>query len=51
MLNGITAAFVLQELTTLSLRERNLGYLLHVIFLGRPPALAEFTCSRRPPRT
>jgi AcrR family transcriptional regulator len=42
MLNGVTAAFVLQELVDSDLRERNLGYLLHVIAAGRRPRLAEF---------
>lgn len=42
MLNGVTAAFVLQELVDTDLLERNLGYLLHAIASGRLPHLAEF---------
>ncbi len=41
MLNGVTAAFVLQELVDAELTERNLGYLRHVITAGRQPRLAE----------
>ena len=42
MLNGVTAAFVLQELADPDLRERNTAYLLHAIAAGQRPGLAQF---------
>ncbi len=42
MLNGITAAFVLQEQADPGLQERNLAYLGDALTSGRHPRLAEF---------
>lgn len=42
MLNGVTAAFVLQEVGDPQLRERNAAYLQHAIASGEHPRLAEF---------
>ena len=42
MLNGVTAAFALQELADPHLRERNTAYLRQAIASGRRPRLARF---------
>jgi hypothetical protein len=42
MLNGVTAAFVLQELGDPERQERNIAYLQHAIASGEHPRLAEF---------
>lgn len=42
MLNGITAAFVLQEQADASLQARNLAYLGHALTSGSHPRLASF---------
>jgi AcrR family transcriptional regulator len=42
MLNGVTAAFVLQELGDPELQERNIAYLQQAIASGEHPCLAEF---------
>jgi AcrR family transcriptional regulator len=41
MLNGVTAAFALQELADPGLRERNTAYLQHAIVCGQRPRLAQ----------
>lgn len=41
MLNGITAAFALQEEADPALRERNMAYLQHALTAGEHPRLAE----------
>lgn len=43
MLNGLTAAFVLQEQSDPGLQERNFAYLGHAIASGAHPRLAELT--------
>jgi hypothetical protein len=43
MLNGITAAFVLQEQADSTLQARNLRYLQHALASGDYPRLAELT--------
>ena len=42
MLNGVTAAFALQELADPGLRERNTAYLQHAVVSGQRPRLAQF---------
>jgi AcrR family transcriptional regulator len=41
MLNGVTAAFALQELADPGLRERNTAYLQHAVASGQRPRLAQ----------
>jgi hypothetical protein len=47
MLNGITAAFALQEQADPELQQRNAAYLVHAITSGEHPRLAELL-SREP---
>ncbi|MCW2931488.1 MAG: Transcriptional regulator, tetR family [Actinomycetia bacterium] len=47
MLNGITAAFALQEQSDPALQQRNAAYLAHAITSGEHPRLAELL-SREP---
>ena len=47
MLNGITAAFALQEQSDPALQQRNAAYLAHAITSGERPRLAELL-SREP---
>ena len=48
MLNGITAAFVLQEQSGPDLQERNVAYLQHAIASGEHPRLAELFAQAAP---
>jgi AcrR family transcriptional regulator len=49
MLNGITAAFVLQEQTDPGLQARNLAYLGHALASGEHPRLAALLSPPEPP--